>query len=92
MNKERAIAKIATITSVEAVELKNGKFQVDAVFANGHREILKAKSNKKPAMAHAVSFVINKDYMGAGIGHYFTFLKNVPSYCKDAHTKSFIIR
>jgi len=91
MNEETAIATIATITSVEAVELKNGKFQIDAVFANGDRETLKAKSNKKPAMVQAFTFEINGNYRGEGIGHYFAFSKTVPSYYKDAHIKAFII-
>jgi len=91
MNRETAIAAIATITSVEAVELKNGKFQIDAIFANGDREILKAKSNKKPAMIQAFTFGINGNYKGEGIGHYFAFSKTVPSHYKDEHIKAFIV-
>lgn len=92
MELEAKIAKILTITSVEAVELKNGKFRIDAIFANGEREILKEKSNKKPLMVQALrASRANGNYRGDGIGACFIFSKSVPSYCKELFVKGFVV-
>lgn len=92
MEQQAIIAKIETIASIEAVTLKNGhQYRIDAVFADGSRETLKAKSNKKPEMVQAFSFRANGNFRGEGIGAYFTFAKNVSSDCRDAHIKGFIV-
>ena len=91
MDQETAVATIAAITSIEAIELKNGKFQIDAVFANGERETLKAQSNSMPSMVQAFSYGVNGNYKGDGIGKYFTFSKSVAHYFKKYHIKAFIV-
>ena len=91
MDQETAVATIAAITSIEVIELKNGKFQIDAVFANGERETLKAQSNSMPSMVQAFSDGVNGNYKGEGVGKYFTFARTVNSYFKKYHIKAFIV-
>ena len=87
------IAVIGTIEVIEAIKLKNGKFQIDAVFSNGERETIRKQSNKKPSVVQAYTFPANGNHRGEveDIGRNFTFSKSVPSYYKDAHIKSFIV-
>jgi hypothetical protein len=82
---------IKSIVDVQAVELKNGKFRLDAVFADGTRESIKQQSTQKPYAVQLYSFALNGNFKGEGVGKFFAFTKGVDSHYREFHIQSFIV-
>tara|TARA_R110000822_G_scaffold1465_12_gene6671 strand:+ start:589 stop:870 length:282 start_codon:yes stop_codon:yes gene_type:complete len=92
MNKQDNNAKIDTIVAIEATELKNFKYQIDAVFADGTREVLFAKSAKRPGtLAHAFSGFVNGRGLYEALSGRIILAKNVPSHYEHCYVKTFVI-
>jgi hypothetical protein len=82
------VASFPTIKSVESIEI-NGGFRIEVILKSGEREVIKAKSTRKPSVVQLYSFGINGNYRGDGLGYFFTFSKTVDAYYRDAHIKTF---
>lgn len=92
MENQAAIEKIQSIVAIEAVELSNGKFRTEAVFADGTREVLK-KAGNKPVSVQAYNFKMNGNIRRSakGVAAYFTFSKTIDSYFASRHLKTFAV-
>jgi hypothetical protein len=92
MEKQTTIDIIATIVAIESTELKNFKYQIDAVFADGTREVLFAKSTKGPgALAHAFDGFVNGRGSHKALSGTFILAKKVPSHYEHCYVKTFVI-
>lgn len=68
-----------SIAAVEAVEIKGG-YRIEAVLADGSREVLKKKSTRKPTVVQAYAFRVNGNFRGEGLGAHIAFTKTVDSH------------
>jgi hypothetical protein len=93
MTDQDNFAKIETIVAIKATALKNFMYQIEAVFADGTREVLFAKSRKGPgALAHVFTGHVNRAAKGRGFGSWFLIAKNINSDFLHCHAKTFIVQ
>ena len=78
------------ISQVKAVDLESG-FRIEAVLISGEIVVLKAKSNKKPAMVQLYDGTVN--YSCSGEGGFFTYSKAAPkeNFWGDKHLKGYAV-
>ena len=80
---------VAGIQGIEAIELKSGKYRIEAILEDGSREIVK-KAGNLPQVVQAYSCCINGNARRGSLSQHFNFAKAICQYSGDSHVKSFI--